>query len=126
MDEKRLSRIEDKVEKLEDRLNDKIEEVKSDIADLKSDVRLYAIEVQKHVEGDEKIISEIIPFIHSFNSFLNNDMPAIRNIIIKEEAKKELEKQVIKKKSNWKLNLSLISGVLGIVYTLYKMELIKF
>lgn len=126
MDEKRLSRIEDKVEKLEDRLNDKIDEVKSDIADLKSDVRLYAIEVQKHVEGDEKIISEIIPFIHSFNDFLNKDMPAIRNLIIKEEVRKEMEVQVVKKKSNWKLNLSLIGGVLSVIYTLYKMELIKF
>lgn len=121
MDEKRLSRIENKVEKLEDRLNDKIEEVKSDIADLKSDVRLYAIEVQKHVEGDEKIISEIIPFIHSFNNFLNNDMPAIKDIIIKEEAKKVMEKETIKKKTNWKLNLSLISGAIGIIYTIYKM-----
>lgn len=126
MDEKRLHRIENKVEKLEDKLNDKIEEVKSDIADLKSDVRTYAYEVKQHVAGDEKIISEIVPFIQSFNTFLNTDMPQIRQLIIKEEAMKEAEKQSIAKKNKWKLNISILSGVIGIIYTLYKMDIIKF
>lgn len=122
MDGKNLDRLEARVEKLDD----KVDQVKDDLSELRLDVRAYAIEVKKHVEGDEKIISEIVPFIHSFNHFINNDLPNIKQLVINEEARKVLEKQSFVKKSNWKLNLSILTGILSIVYTLYKMDIIKF
>jgi hypothetical protein len=122
MDANRFDRLEARVEKLDD----KIDQVKLDLTELKVDVKNYAKEVKYHVEGDEKIISEIIPFIHSFNSFLNNDMPQIKQVILNEEARKIAQKESLIKKTNWKMNSSILSAIAGIVYTLYKMQIIKF
>lgn len=121
-DNKNFDRLEQRVEKIDD----KVDQVKLDLTELRGDVKAYANEVKKHVEGDEKIISEIVPFIHSFNHFINNDLPNIKQLVLNEEARKIAQKESLIKKTNWKMNLSLVSAVIGIFYTLYKMDIIKF
>ena len=122
MDDKRFDRLENKVEKLDD----KVGEVKIDLAELRSEVKNYTKEVKKHVESDEKIISEIIPFMITFKDFIQSDMPQIKEIVLAEQARRIIEKEKVITKTNWKLNLSILSGILGIIYTLYQMGIIKF
>jgi methionine synthase II (cobalamin-independent) len=69
MDETRFTRLEKRVDEIKDDLS----EVKADVKitthtidDLKTSFRDYTETVKKHVNGDEKIITEIQPIIEQF------------------------------------------------------------
>lgn len=108
------------------RLEHKVDEVKQEVSDLKLEIAVFTNEVKKHVAGDEKIINEIVPVLDQLKHFLDQDLPKLREVLIEREVKAHNEKSKILLKTKWKLNLSLIGGALSILYTLYRMEILKF
>lgn len=126
MNDQRSSRLEDRVE----RLDGKIDAIKDDVAELRTDLRVFTIQIEKHVMGDEKIITEIVPVLSQLKVFLEKDLPQIQSIIFKEEARKLLEKETLEKRNKQKVNLAIIASIvsitLGAIYKLYQMGIIKF
>ena len=108
------------VDKLEDRferLDDKVDDVKLEVVELRGDLKRYTSEIIKHVDGDEKIITEIMPTLMLFRNFVENDLKDIRDIILKEKAKEITEKQTTKSKESFKLTATIFATLAGIVAT---------
>lgn len=108
------------VDKLEDRferLDDKVDDVKLEVVELRGDLKRYTSEIIKHVDGDEKIITEIMPTLIIFRNFVENDLKDIRDIILKEKAKEITEKQTTKTKESFKLTATIFATLAGIVAT---------
>jgi hypothetical protein len=105
--QKHIDKLELKVEKIDD----KVDKLKEDIFELKGDIKVYANDVRKHVAGDEKIISEVIPVIRSINDIL----PELKAITLYHQARKIQEQQDIIKKKKLKTNLTIAGAIVGIV-----------
>lgn len=58
--DKRLTRLEGKV----DKIGEKVDQTREDMYQIKSDLKIYSAEVQKHVESDNKIIRHFEPLLH--------------------------------------------------------------
>lgn len=101
----------EKVELRVERLDDKLDAVREEVLELKSDVRMYANEVSKHVKGDEKIISEILPTIHSLNELL----PELKGLVLKDKARQIQEQQDQKDRTKLKTNIGIVGGLVGLV-----------
>lgn len=50
-------------EKRLDRLEDKVDSIKADVSDLKADMRVHLAKVDEHIAGDKKIITEWRPVV---------------------------------------------------------------
>lgn len=108
------------VDKLEDRferLDDKVDDVKLEVVELRGDLKRYTSEIIKHVDGDEKIITEIMPTLMIFRNFVENDLKDIRDIVLKEKAKEITEKHTAKTKESFKLTATIFATLAGIVAT---------
>lgn len=105
--QKQLEKFEVKVERLEDKLDN----VKSDVQELRSDVKMYANEVKKHVSGDEKIITEILPTIHTLNEVL----PELQQLLLKDKAREIREEEDAKNRAKLKQNVGIAGSIIGAV-----------
>lgn len=126
--EKRFDKLEDKF----DKLDDKVDTLKEDFIELKSDVKYYITRVDKHVSGDDKIITEIQPTLEMFNRFVKEDLPEIKKVLESQEKKKIIleykkieESKSLKEKMTWKVNISILGAILSIIYTIYRLGWIK-
>ena len=126
MNDTRFNRLESRVEKLDD----KIDGIKEDIGELKVDIRVFQEKVESHVAGDDKIIQTIVPTLHQFKSFVENDLSSIKYIVEVHKAKELTEKLREEKKKKIKSSLGIasvvVSLVTGVVYKLFQMGIIKF
>lgn len=126
MNDSRFERLEDRVEKIDD----KVDNIREDIAELKGDMKLFSSKIERHVAGDEKIINAVMPTLHQFKLFVENDLGAIKDIVKMEEARQINEKLKAEKKKKLQTNLAIISTIAsiigGIVYKLVQMGLVKF
>lgn len=126
MEKLRFDRIEDRVEKMDD----KIDHIKDELYGLKSDFKIFSHKIERHVAGDEKIITEIQPTLNDFRDFIRNDLPIIKELAKKELVKNEIDKMTTKKLHNWKLILGVVAAatsiVGGVVYKLFQIGVIKF
>lgn len=104
---KQFEKLEFRVEKLDD----KVDQIKEDIIELRGDVKMYANEVKKHVAGDEKIITEVLPTIRSINTIL----PELQKLVLESHAKKISEKEQMTKKKKLKVNLAIVGSVVGTI-----------
>ena len=105
--QKQLEKFEVKVERLEDKLDN----VKSDVQELRADVKMYANEVKKHVGGDEKIITEILPTIHTLNEVL----PELQQLLLKDKAKQIQEQEETKNRAKFKQTVGIAGTIIGAV-----------
>ena len=113
-------RFQQQIDKLDDRferLDDKVDNVKLEVVELRSDIRRYTSEVIKHVDGDEKIVTEIMPTLLIFRNFVENDLQDIKDIILKEKAKEISQKETIKTKESFKLTATIFATIAGIIAT---------
>lgn len=109
------------IDKLEDRferLDDKVDNVKLEVVELRGDIKRYTSEIIKHVDGDEKIVTEIMPTLLVFKNFIENDLQDIKQIILKEKAKELNEKETVKSKELFKMSATNVSIVVGIVISI--------
>jgi chromosome segregation ATPase len=116
-----MDRFQQQIDKLDDRferLDDKVDNVKLEVVELRSDIKRYTSEIVKHVNGDEKIVTEIMPTLAMFRHFVETDLKEIKDIILKEKAKEINEKEVIKSKESFKLSATIFATVAGIVVTI--------
>jgi len=114
-------RFQQQIDKLDDRferLDDKVDNVKLEVVELRSDIKRYTSEVVKHVNGDEKIVTEIMPTLLIFRHFVETDLKEIKEIILKEKAKEINEKEIVKSNESLSLTLKIIGGITGFVATL--------
>jgi len=107
----------DKIEMRVEKLDDKVDKLKEDIIELRGEVRVYAYEVNKHVAGDNKIITEILPVIHDIKRLL----PELHLLAQKEQARQLVEKESEAYKKKVKTNLSIIGGLLAACATIFGM-----
>lgn len=112
--QKQIDKLEDRFE----RLDDKVDNVKLEVVELRGDIKRYTSEVVKHVSGDEKIVTEIMPTLLIFRNFVENDLQDIKDIILKEKAKEINEKEIVKTKESFKLTATIIATLAGIVATI--------
>ena len=117
-DEKRLERLEDKVDV-----------IKEDVTELKVELRLHMEKVDEHITGDKKIINEITPLLSSLPALI--DMAQDHQFKKKMMEEKEEEAKHSKilteaKNAKWKnvaikvgIVTTIISTVAGIYYKLY-------
>ena len=109
------------IDKLEDRferLDDKVDNVKLEVVELRGDIKRYTSEIIKHVSGDEKIVTEIMPTLLVFKHFVENDLQDLRQIILKDKAKELNEKETVKSKELFKMSATNVSIVVGIVISI--------
>jgi peptidoglycan hydrolase CwlO-like protein len=109
----------DKLDNRFERLDDKVDNVKLEVMELRSDIKIYTSEVIKHVNGDEKIVTEIMPTLLIFKNFVENDLKDIRDIILKEKAKEITEKTNNKNKESFKLSATIAATLLGIFTAIF-------
>lgn len=108
------------IDKLDDRferLDDKVDNVKLEVVELRGDIRRYTSEIIKHVDGDEKIVTEIMPTLLIFKHFIEHDLQDIKEIILKERAKEITAKESTKNKEAFKLTATIFATLAGIVAT---------
>jgi hypothetical protein len=108
------------IDKLDDRferLDDKVDNVKLEVVELRGDIRRYTSEIIKHVDGDEKIVTEIMPTLLVFKHFIEHDLQDIKEIILKERAKEITAKESTKNKEAFKLTATIFATLAGIVAT---------
>ncbi len=109
------------IDKLDDRferLDDKVDNVKLEVVELRGDIRRYTSEIIKHVDGDEKIVTEIMPTLLVFKHFIEHDLQDIKEIILKERAKEITAKENAKNKEAFKLTATIVATLAGIVATI--------
>lgn len=111
--QKQIDKLEDRFE----RLDDKVDNVKLEVVELRGDIKRYTSEIVKHVDGDEKIITEIMPTLLVFKHFIENDLQDIKEIILKEKAKEINDKESIKSKESFKLTATIFATIAGIAAT---------
>lgn len=112
--QKQIDKLEDRFE----RLDDKVDNVKLEVVELRGDIKRYTFEIIKHVDGDEKIVTEIMPTLLVFKHFIENDLQDIKHIILKEKAKEINEKETVKSKELFKMSATNVSIVVGIVISI--------
>lgn len=100
--EKRLERMEEKVDNLKDNVTDLSSDFRQHTTMIEGKLELF----QKHVEADSEVIKELRTF--------SAELPAIKEIAEEFRFKKELEKRTVKKLKRTGAALGLISIVLGI------------
>lgn len=108
------NRFQQQIDKLEnrfERLDDKVDNVKIEVVELRSDIKRYTDEVVRHVGGDEKIVSEIMPTLLVFKQFVETDLKDIKEIILKDKVNQINEKEVQKKKESFISTTKLIGGI---------------
>lgn len=113
-------RFQQQIDKLDDRferLDDKVDNVKLEVVELRGDIKRYTTEIIKHVNGDEKIVTEIMPTLLIFRNFVENDLKDIKDIILTQKAKELTEKDTVKKKESFKLTATIFATLAGIVAT---------
>ena len=101
--EKRLTRVEDK-----------LDDLKEDVVEMKTDMKYLLPKVEEHITGDKKIIYELAPVLEK--------LPTIVQIAedYNYEKRKKAEKAKYKKERNekWKAiatKVGLVSAVVGII-----------
>jgi hypothetical protein len=117
-----MDRFQQQIDKLDDRferLDDKVDNVKLEVVELRGDIKRYTSEIIKHVNGDEKIVTEIMPTLLIFRQFVETDLKEIKEIILKEKAKEINEKEVVKTKESLSLTLKITSGIIAICAAFY-------
>lgn len=107
----------DKLDNRFERLDDKVDNVKLEVVELRGDIRRYTSEIIKHVDGDEKIVTEIMPTLLVFKRFIEHDLQDIKEIILKERAKEITAKESNKNKEAFKLTATIFATLAGIVAT---------
>lgn len=107
------------------RLEDKVDEIKEDISALNLDIRDFSGQIKRHIEGDEKIITELVPVIHQLKVFLEVDLPKLRELTLEKAVKVHIEKESFIQKNKWKLNLTIVGSLVSIVVALAKLGFIK-
>lgn len=112
--QKQIDKLDDRFE----RLDDKVDNVKLEVVELRGDIKRYTFEIIKHVDGDEKIVTEIMPTLLVFKHFIENDLQDIKHIILKEKAKEINEKETVKSKELFKMSATNVSIVVGIVISI--------
>ena len=112
--QKQIDKLEDRFE----RLDDKVDNVKLEVVELRGDIKRYTFEIIKHVDGDEKIVTEIMPTLLVFKHFIENDLQDIKHIILKEKAKELNEKETVKSNELFKMSATNVSIVVGIVISI--------
>lgn len=112
--QKQIDKLDDRFE----RLDDKVDNVKIEVVELRGDIKRYTSEIIKHVSGDEKIVTEIMPTLLVFKHFVENDLQDIKHIILKEKAKELNEKETVKSKELFKMSATNVSIVVGIVISI--------
>lgn len=108
----------DKLETRFERLDEKVDDLKFELVEVRSDIKMYAADVQKHVAGDEKIISEIVPILNQFRNFMDTDLRDLKTMAEYEKAKRIMQDQDKKKKAKLKTYLSIAAKVIAIVSVL--------
>lgn len=107
----------DKLEARVERLDDKVDAIKVDVAELRSEVKIYTQEVKKHVSGDDKIVTEIMPTLMMFQEFCKNDLPQIKEILLERKVNQINEANSIKTTSKVQQKVVIIGGILAAVST---------
>jgi archaellum component FlaC len=111
----------DKLDERFERLDDKVDDVKLEVVELRGDIKRYTSEIIRHVNGDEKIVTEIMPTLLIFRNLVENDLKDIKDIILKEKAKEITEKETTKVKESFKLTATIFATLAGIVATIVGM-----
>jgi archaellum component FlaC len=120
------NRFQQQIDKLEnrfERLDDKVDNVKIEIVELRSDIERYTDEIVKHVSGDEKIVTEIMPTLLVFKQFVETDLKDFREIILKSKFEEINQKEIQKKKESFISNTKIVGGVLtaiGAIIAFYR------
>lgn len=115
------NRFQQQIDKLEnrfERLDDKVDNVKIEVVELRSDIKRYTDEIIRHVGGDEKIVSEIMPTLLVFKQFVETDLKDIKEIILKDKANQVNQKEVEKKKQSFISTTKLIGGIAAAIATI--------
>jgi predicted RNase H-like nuclease (RuvC/YqgF family) len=100
--EKRLERLEEKVDNLKDNMTDLSSDFRQHTTMIEGKLELF----QQHVESDSEVIKELKTF--------SAELPAIKEIAEEFKFKKQLEKRAISKLKKTGAVLGLVSIVLGI------------
>lgn len=111
--EKQFDKLESRVEKLDD----KVDGIKIDVAELRSEVKIYTQEVTKHVGGDEKIVTEIMPAILAFQAFCKEDLPQIKAVILEKKAREINETNASKMRTFLQQKIVIVGGILTAIST---------
>lgn len=117
-DEKRLERLEDKVDV-----------IKEDVTELKVELRNHMDKVDEHIAGDKKIINEITPLLSSLPALIDmaEDHQFKKKLKEEQEEAAKHDKVITEaKNAKWKnraikigILTTVISTVAGIYYRFY-------
>ena len=100
--EKRLTRVEEKLDK-----------VHEDVIELKSDLKHLIPKVDEHITGDKKIINHIGPLLEK--------LPALVEIVEEHQYEKKKMKENKEKMKNMVMGLGVVSTFVGIVIGVTKL-----
>lgn len=115
--ENRFQQQIDKLENRFERLDDKVDNVKLEVVELRSDIKRYTEEVTRHVGGDEKIVTEIMPTLLLFKHFVETDLKDIKEIVLKEKASLINEEENKKKKESFINTTKVAASIAAFVAT---------
>ena len=113
-DEKRLERLEDKVDV-----------IKEDVTELKVELKLHMEKVDEHIAGDKKIINEITPLLSSLPALIDmaEDHQFRKKLKEETEEKAKHDKVITEaKNAKWKnraIKIGILTTILSTVAGLY-------
>lgn len=107
-DEKRMERVENKVEQI----NDSVVDLKIDVAKINTKLDTHISRIEDHILGDNKVINHIQPMVEKMPLIMEilEEYNYIKNSKLRSKAKLE---HTIKK-------FTLVSVLLGIVYSIMR------
>lgn len=101
--EKRLTRVEDK-----------LDDLKEDVVELKTDMKYLLPKVEQHITGDNKIINELAPVLEKLPTIVQ----IAEDYTYEKRKKEEKAKKRKERNEKWKsiaTKVGLVSAVVGIV-----------
>lgn len=113
IDEVRFQRLEDKV----DNVKESVHEMSKELAEQRHDMKMHMNQVEDHIAGDKKIITELQPVL--------NKLPDIVKMAEEYHADKIVKKKVQSISAKTVKVLGAVGIVVGILSGLHKMGIIN-
>ena len=114
--EKRLERLEDKI----DSVKEDVYDVKAEITSVKTELTTHIGMIEEHVAGDKKIIDQLTPILADLAEMVRDyKVTKIEENILEEQAK-EHTKIRNQKLKNTSIRVAIVSGILAAVLTTLK------
>lgn len=115
MDDKRFSKLENRVDEIKDDVSELKAETKVQhgmIQDLKDDFKDHISVIKSHIAGDDKIINKIEPIIPQIKD--------IREVIEDYKYKKKSKEDKIKFLKSLSIKIGIVAATLGCIYTIVR------